>query len=128
MSVICSLESVRSSDAGSDPIRYLTVPVPRFGEARFQSLSAKDLRALSGKANEEILRYSLVDEDGHTWVDDEVIDYMKSEKFDGQVLLTLTNIAMKLCADDDVDGLIAAAVREAAKNSSNGRMSLTTTA
>lgn len=128
MSVICSLEAIEKSDAATDPIRYLTVPIPRLGEVRFRSLSAAELRELQGKPNDYILRRSCVDENGHNWVDDEVMAKLQSEEFDGQVYLTLTNVAMKLCADEDVDSLIASAVKAAAKNSLNGRQRSTITA
>lgn len=117
--VVNSLDGLKATAACQEPIRYLSVPVERFGTARFRSLTAGELMKIAGKDDEHILPLSMVDENGHRWVGDEELALMKSDDFDGRVLNTLCSLALQHCTRDSVDDLIL----EAAKNSSSGQTS-----
>jgi len=113
--VVGSPESLRSTQAAKNPVRFIEVPVKNFGIARFRSITAgafRNMQKLPEAADEaHILRVSMVDADGHCWVDSESLDFMRSDEFDGLVFTTLIAIANEHCLKLTAEDLIEAAAK-----------------
>ncbi len=113
--VVGSPEALRNTQAAKNPVRFIEVPVENFGTARFRSMTAGEFIVMqdvsAAKDEDHILCVSMVNSDGHRWVDSEALDFMRSDKFDGKVFTTLIAIANEHCLKLTAEDLIEAAAK-----------------